>query len=192
MRTCPKCGKQYAREGNYENHRLLCSFRHTKTASFGDLLLIVAHLVERVDAQDAELVLLRRATKKTLSAEEWLAENHPSAEFKGILLRNLESLLNLEKPFEEGLRAALGEQDGFVVVKTHPYYYATEWLKMQPSEADSHVRSISKQITTWFNDYVEEHELVGHDNYPEYSSRIYGNLSKIKRVVMDTFKIKMN
>lgn len=192
MPTCVRCSKKFAREGNYDNHRVMCAFRHTKKASFDDLLAIVAHLVERVEAQDAELVSLRRSSKKTLSPEEWLAENHPASEYKGILLRNLDELLILSKPFETCLQSVLGEQAGFVVVKNIPYYYETEWMKMQASQTEALVRGISKQVTSWFNDYVEEHELVGHDKYPEYASRIYDNLSKIKKIVMDKFKINMN
>ena len=184
-----RCGKQYAREGNYDNHRLLCSFRHTKKASFDDLLLIVAHLVEKVETQDAEIIRLRSSIKKTLSVEEWLTENHPCSEYKGIILRNLEQLLILDKKFEECLQMVLEEQDGFVVVRNNAYCYETIWIKMQPSEIDALISNISKQITSWFNTYVEEHELVGHDKYPEYSSRIYGNLSKIKKIIIEKFNI---
>lgn len=131
MRTCHWCSKQFAREGNYDNHRLLCSFRHTKKASFDDLQqLVVAHLVERVEKQDAELVVLRRATKKRLSAEEWLTENYPGSQFEGILIQDFEKLLNLDRPFEVCLEAVLPDQDGFVVVKNTPYCFETEWTKI--------------------------------------------------------------
>lgn len=191
MRSCHWCSKQFAREGNYDNHRLLCSFRHTKKASFDDLVSIVVQLVERVEKQEAELVILRKATKKTLSVEEWLSENHPSSEYKGIVLQNFEPLLNLDKPFEDCLKAVLPEE-GFVVVKNNPYYYETEWMKMQASQTDKVISNIYKQITGWFNEYVEEKELVGHDKYPEYSKRIYGDVSKLKKTVMERYKINMN
>lgn len=189
MRTCAWCGKQYAREGNYDHHRLLCSFRHTKKASFDDLVSIVAQLVERVEAQEAELVVLRRAAKKTLSAEEWLNENHPAAAYQGLLLQNLERLLEMDKPFEQCLE--FDDEAGFAVVRNQPYCYDGEWMKMQASQTEALMGNLSKQITGWFNDYVEENELVGHDKYPEYTKRIFGNLSKVKKIVMERFKIRM-